>query len=481
MSSGRPYARPHRASTSRIRSYRAGALLLSVGLLVLLELLMRAVGVAPLSRAEWASHHHLISLERYFGQFEEHFVRIGEDPPPGTCATSPLLTSTGDSRRDTMQRATFSCEPVQGSYRVMVLGESSIQGFGLPENSTIPALLERALSTSSAAKIEVINGGVGGYNTLQIRRMVSEIWPLKPDLIIIYAGHNDFNYYPAVDAARRAQPFKLFLRETGDRLALWRATRQVFQGVGLVPGVGNASDKWLSDPKDRTGRPSAARSSEIPLYTDYFSQTREISRQHRAWKDIVGMYQENLSSIAIDARDRGIRTLLVTPVSAITIPPIHSFHWRTLSRKELRRFHEILSILDGPIPPSNRAELLREALAIDDSYSAIRVHEARLAEREGRQDDAWRAWNAAQDSSPPTHSIRAPPRFGELVLELGRELEVPALDLRPPVDRWPGDGGAGTQHHFNDDLHFSTRGAEWAASSISKFLIHEGLLHSPGP
>ena len=84
--------------------------------------------------------------------------------------------------------------PPGESTRVLVYGDSFIQGDFSPTGETFTDQLQGRLATQMGKRVEVVNAGVAGYGPDQeLRRMKDELPALKPDLVIvaIYAG-NDF-------------------------------------------------------------------------------------------------------------------------------------------------------------------------------------------------------------------------------------------------------------------------------------------------
>jgi len=78
--------------------------------------------------------------------------------------------------------------PPSEAFRVVALGGSSTGGaFQMDDLDQFwPARLQRELG------VEVVNQGVGGWNTLHIRLYVaSQLERLDPDLLVLYVGHND--------------------------------------------------------------------------------------------------------------------------------------------------------------------------------------------------------------------------------------------------------------------------------------------------
>ncbi|KAB2840731.1 MAG: hypothetical protein F9K45_08690, partial [Melioribacteraceae bacterium] len=86
------------------------------------------------------------------------------------------------------------------TFRIFVLGESSVAGFPYLPNASFPRFLKRKLQMIYPDnKIEVINLGVSAVNTIFIRNIINDVISQKPDLIIFYAGHNE--YYGAYGSA----------------------------------------------------------------------------------------------------------------------------------------------------------------------------------------------------------------------------------------------------------------------------------------
>ena len=78
--------------------------------------------------------------------------------------------------------------------RIAVLGGSSAFGYFASDGQEAARLLETSLD-NQGRKVEVINGGVPGYNLYQhIHRYQNVVAPLKPDLVILYLGWNDLTY-----------------------------------------------------------------------------------------------------------------------------------------------------------------------------------------------------------------------------------------------------------------------------------------------
>lgn len=78
----------------------------------------------------------------------------------------------------------------EGTYRIFVLGGSTVFGSGVAGDQTLPAHLESMFELSY--DVEVINAGVNGATSFGEKYLALNLLPaLEPDLVVIYDGNND--------------------------------------------------------------------------------------------------------------------------------------------------------------------------------------------------------------------------------------------------------------------------------------------------
>lgn len=103
-----------------------------------------------------------------------------------------------------------------GTIRIAVIGDSFTFGIGVRNEHTLPSVLESQLiAETNNRNIEVLNLGVGGYNTEHEVNLLSNFGiSLEPDIVIICFFLNDTN------AGRTAKAFGKWTPE--NQLPLWR-------------------------------------------------------------------------------------------------------------------------------------------------------------------------------------------------------------------------------------------------------------------
>lgn len=78
-----------------------------------------------------------------------------------------------------------------GTFRVLALGDSYVEGFTVPLESTVTQVLERALKSPSCP-VEVLNGGTTGYSTDQeCLFFETEGVQYDPDVVLLFFYYND--------------------------------------------------------------------------------------------------------------------------------------------------------------------------------------------------------------------------------------------------------------------------------------------------
>lgn len=81
----------------------------------------------------------------------------------------------------------------ENAFRIFVMGGSSAQGFPYSPNGTFSRYIRDRLELIYPDKfIEVVNLGITATNSYTIRDLIPEVLEQKPDLILIYAGHNEY-------------------------------------------------------------------------------------------------------------------------------------------------------------------------------------------------------------------------------------------------------------------------------------------------
>ena len=188
--------------------------------------------------------------------------------------------------------ARFPADKARDTVRIFALGASTLVGFPNPPETAFPHFLERMLADAYPDKrFEVINCGITAINTFCLLDFAEEVLSYQPDLLLIYAGHNEF-----VGPYGSTTPFVYF----GDNRTIVRSLMRL-QSSRLYGVLQNIVRRVLPEPpQGRFGLHLVTR--QVDILDDAYRATGEN-------------YRRNLETIIAAAADRNVPVMLSTLVS----------------------------------------------------------------------------------------------------------------------------------------------------------------------
>ena len=120
--------------------------------------------------------------------------------------------------------------------RIIAVGNSCTFGWSIPDNQTFINRLGALINKdSSLPKVEIINGAVPGYSSFQGRRFfITDILPLKPDIITIMFAWND-QWAAAGNVADKDQKMPpeiiIDIQNLFSRLKIYRLTKKAILSI----------------------------------------------------------------------------------------------------------------------------------------------------------------------------------------------------------------------------------------------------------
>jgi len=133
---------------------------------------------------------------RLFNYGEEYYLFIENEEYPEYLYLNPDVTKkyfTLSKNATVGARESFLKEKPDNGFRVFVLGASTTVGFPYYHNGSLSRMLKYHLQINNPDKhVEVINLSLTAVNTYTILDFVKKLPKYKPDLVILYTGHNEF-------------------------------------------------------------------------------------------------------------------------------------------------------------------------------------------------------------------------------------------------------------------------------------------------
>ena len=190
----------------------------------------------------------------------------------------------------------FARDKTDDTFRVFALGASTLLGFPNPAQTSFPNFLQAMLQDAYPdRRIEIVNCGVTAINSFVLLDFIEEVVVHRPDLVLVYAGHNEFiGPYGAATPFVQVGTSRSFIRL---QMLLQRSRIYYLLGEALYR-VG----RWFKGDAD------------APSFGVHLVQ-REIYLGDAAHRRTEVHYRENLLQILDAVRARGVPLALCTLVS----------------------------------------------------------------------------------------------------------------------------------------------------------------------
>lgn len=330
-------------------------------------------------------------------------------------------------------------------FRIVVIGESTVQGFPYPSELAFPRQLEFLLNRQLRGRqVEVLNAGIVGVSTTPLVDLTRQtVVGCAPDLVVLYAGHNEFYGIGGVATTAPLTPLGIQLRRY--RLIQWLSTltsgdeKPAESLLSRLPG-----DFWI--PPDS----SVARRAE-DVYRANLWKIRRLCE--KAEVPLI------LCAVASNLRDQ-------SPISSHT----------SLDSEGQRKRDDLLqsaawSMDAGRAPTALKA--IEQAEQLDPTWAIAAYRKAQCLEVLHRFKEAAACFAAARDLD--ACRFRAPGSFRAIVAEVASapsDSGVHFVDLVDACSQKAANGLAG-QDIFLEHVHFTFEGHWLVAQTLGKKITED--------
>ncbi len=418
-------------------------------LLLLLEGVLALLGVKP----------QLYDRDPYVG-FSTQIPLFVESR---NAAGEPVM-ATARNRLEFFNPQQFAKVKAAGTYRIFSMGGSTTYGHPYSDPTSFNGWLrEFLMAMVPQRKFEVINAGGISYGSYRVAQLMEELIHYKPDLFLIYCGHNEFlerRIYGQVNRTPRAfQGLAGWAWHLRSATALQRVVAPIRR---LDRAEAAAQNVLASDPVtmlDNSLGPTAYQRDD---------NQREQTFQH---------YQFNLRRMIDIARSVGAKVIFVTPASNYReVSPFKSEHRTGLSDEDRRRWKELYDAaradFTNPVP-GHALESLAAAEKIDDRAANLYFVRGRVLEKLSRFEEAKAAYQRAIDED--VCPLRGPSQIRRILAEVTQERHVPLVDFQSFVESKSEHSIPGASL-FLDHVHPTIDGYRLLALELLKAMEQEHLV-----
>lgn len=298
-----------------------------------------------------------------------------------------------DFRADS-QSDLFLRQKNDSTFRVFVQGASTAVGYPFYRGGSFPRLLKHRLSRTFPEKnIEVVNTGITAVNSYTLWDVTDKIIDQQPDLVIIYAGHNE--YYGALGVGSSAS--------VGSHPAMVRSYLKLknFRFFQLlengIKGLMKSDTPNKKTVTETTLMEVMAKDQQIPLNSEAFNAG-------------IAQFEGNLKRILNKYEHHGIPVILSTLVS--NEKDVKPFISEGLDIEEYTESIE-----------TNQPEVNKLARTnADAAYTLGRYY------LEKEPDSAKKYLHLAKELD--LLRFRAPEQINEVITELAHDRNLPLVDMK---------------------------------------------------
>ncbi len=344
----------------------------------------------------------------------------------------------------------FRKEKLPETFRVICLGSSSMFGTPYDMNANIPGILRRQVRHRYPAKEwEIINFGASAINSNVVRDLAPALLAFRPDLVLIYMGHNEYYGPDGIGASypEKLLPFLTPLKYRARQLRLvqmlesWFASGRAGQGaaVNLMQQVSG-------------GQRVSLRSAESDRVLEHFG--------------------DNLDAIFTTFAEAGVPVIVSDIASNTMFPPFvgdtmvasrnaAAFDAQMRADAAARRYAEMVNAVD--------------ALGAEATDHPVPLYWKGVALRAlGRPAEAAPLLRMARDND--LLKFRAPGAVNTIIHDVAARRGVPCISADTLLQQASSDGIAGDSL-FWEHLHPTPAGYYCIASGFLDALTQSGLVN----
>ena len=272
----------------------------------------------------------------------------------------------------------FDKDKKENAFRVFVFGGSSTAGWPYVPNASFPRQLKRKLELLYPENtIEVINLGISAINSYTLLDFLPAVLEQKPDLILIYAGHNE--YYGALGVGSTISiGSSRFLVNLYLWLYNFKTTQLLRDFISSIYGLFSATIK-TEEASNETLMSQMIGNSLIEYDSDEYY-------------DGIKQFEGNLNDMLAKIKDKNVPVILGKLTS------------------NLREQKPFVSFKTEKFPPAE--ELFERA---KEELEKGNLSEAKKLFLLAKEYDALR--------------FRAPQKINDVISDLGKKYNVPVVDI----------------------------------------------------
>ncbi|MGC8657482.1 MAG: tetratricopeptide repeat protein [Desulfomonilaceae bacterium] len=402
-----------------------------------------------------------------------------KDPFVGFSAIHPLFTvengiaTTSPSRLRYFNKVSFPVVKKKDTFRVFSFGESTTYGHPFDGRTAYSRWLQDLLKAACPTKsIEVINAGGISYASYRIVHLVEESLKYKPDLAIIYVGHNEFLERRSYAGLFRQGQLLISLRSHIEGLRIYKAMEKA---LSLIINEAKPTDQVSKNER------KTVLNDETTAILDRSAGLNLYYRDENFEKGVVKHFAYNLAKMIDLCKAAGVPVILVeTPCNLKDFSPFKSEHDSRLSKSAQEHVDQELEHAKSLIDNSDfksALEILDKLEKTDPLYALTYYVKGKALEGEKLYDQARANFVKAKDLD--VCPLRATTPIIEAIQRIAKEQRVSLIKFCGFVDTYASQHGSLSgipgNESFLDHVHPTIELHQALAGLLFKDILNTGL------
>ena len=371
---------------------------------------------------------------------------------------------TAPNRLDFFRTQSFTVDKKPDKFRIFCLGGSTVQGRPYSVETSFPTWLKLNLHAAQPqTDYEVINCGGISYASYRLIPIIRELLKHKPDLFILYTGHNEFLENISYNHVKRLPQTLIHLHQILLKL----------RSYSLI-------HKYLYNHRSKENASRTSLPTEVHAALDLNNGLKSYHRDDKQRAQTIMEFRRNLVKMLMIAQNAGVPIILMNPVSNLKdSTPFKSEFCKSISGRHREQIKDIWR-QSSEIPWSNaygKIKLLEKAIKLDKRNAKSLYMMAKCHQRLGRVSDAKKWFILAKDEDICPLRILEP--MHQVIRETAERFKVQLVDVRKLIENQTEDGIPGNQWLL-DHVHPNISGHQLIADSLLKTMQDMGLVKTPG-
>ncbi len=366
------------------------------------------------------------------------------------------LMVTAANRLEYFRPESFALEKQANEYRIVCVGGSTVQGRPYAIETSFTTWLELSLrAADSSRQWDVINCGGVSYASYRLVPIVQEMLGYRPDLIILYTGHNEFLEDRSYAGAKRTPALVSYAYRQLTRL-------KSVQYLNQLVASDRATQRITTDKQILT--------TEVDALLDYRGGLENYHRNSQWRQDVVEHFEFNLRRIINLANRAGVPIVIVDPAANLrNCPPFKSEPTVNLSEQNSATAQRLVAqAIEVSRTDTNLAiELLERAVAVDPDHAGTHFQLGTYYADSNRFPQAKQHFQIAleQDVCP----LRIIQPLHQVIGRVAADTETPCVEMRRIFEELS-EGAIPGNNLFFDHVHPTFHGHQVIAAEIMDLL-----------